>query len=428
MAPGRAAGRRRRLNRLRQFWHYTDKVFGLPARLRDIRDHRSQPEIPTRVFSVSLLLGAVVRAASLLALQAQSARRGWQRQVGWKAALSDDAFGYVLERYRLEDWRAVLVDTNRTLKANKALESAKINGLLVVALDANEQFKSRCRCCPDCCRRQVEVKDASGQRQTVTEYYHRQVYAQLHGPDFSLILDLEPIRPGEDEAAAALRLLGRMRRLYGPRFFDAITVDAWYASGPFLGAVRKLGWGVVSVLKQQRYEIYQEATVLSREHPPEVFRWDDRDVALQEVKDLSFGEAGDVRVVLAEERWGERQQRAGRCERVARTSQWRWLVTEELADYGPEVIWRVGHQRWGVENHAFNELTQYYHLTHCPHHEPVAILAWLLIRVLGFNLFEVFVRLHGKLWRQGRVTLAEMARQLDRALEAVAELPPLWSG
>jgi hypothetical protein len=39
----------------------------------------------------------------------------------------------------------------------------------------------------------------------------------------------------------------------------------------------------------------------------------------------------------------------------------------------------------------------------------VAILAWLLIRVLGFSLFEVFVRLHSKLWRQGRVTLAELA-------------------
>jgi hypothetical protein len=58
----------------------------------------------------------------------------------------------------------------------------------------------------------------------------------------------------------------------------------------------------------------------------------------------------------------------------------------------------------------------------------VAILAWLLIRVLGFNLFELFVRLHGKLWRQGRVTLAELAQQLDRALEAVAEVSPLWSG
>ena len=78
----------------------------------------------------------------------------------------------------------------------------------------------------------------------------------------STILDLEPIRPGEDEAAAALRMLGRMRRLYGVRFFDAVTVDAWYTKGPFILAVEKLGWGVISVLKQERYEIYQEVTAL----------------------------------------------------------------------------------------------------------------------------------------------------------------------
>ena len=114
-------------------------------------------------------------------------------------------------------------------------------------------------------------------------------------------------------------------------------------------------------------------------------------------------------------------------ERGSRQSHWHWVV-QGLDGYGPEVIWRIGHQRWGVENHAFNELTQYFHLTHCPRHEPVALVVWLLIRVLGFNLFELFARLHGKLWRQGRATLPEIARQLDRALEAVAELVPLWSG
>jgi hypothetical protein len=264
------------MNRLRQFWRYTEKVFDLPARLRAIRDQRSQPEIPTRVLSASLFLAALLRVPSLLQLQAETQRRGWQRLVGWPQVISDDAFGYGLERCRLEDWRAVLVALNRTLKANKAFAPAKINGLLVVALDANEQFHSRCRCCPDCGQRRVEVKDAAGQTQTVTEYYHRQVYAQLHGPQFSVILDLEPMRPGEDEAAAALRMLGRMRRLYGPRFFDVLTVDAWYATGPFLRAVQKLGWGVVSVLKQERYEIYQEATALSREQTPQAGSWENR--------------------------------------------------------------------------------------------------------------------------------------------------------
>lgn len=416
------------MNRLRQFWHYATKVFALPARLQSLRDGRPYPVIPARACAASLLLGAVLRVPSLLQLQAETARRGWQRLVGWPQPISDDTFGYVLERYRTADWRAVLVALNRTLKANKAFESAKLGGRLVVALDANEQFKSQHRCCPDCCQRRLTLQDAAGQPRAVTEYYHRQVYAQLHGPDFSVILDVEPLRPGEDEVAAALRLLGRMRRLYGPRFFDVVTVDAWYATGPFLQAVTRLGWGVVSVLKQERYEIYQEATALCRRQAPRTWQWEDRAVDLWEVHDLTFTTAGPVRVVVAQERWTARQRRAGQTERVARTSHWRWLVSPALADADATLIWRIGHQRWGVENHAFNELTQHYHLTHCPRHAAAAVQNWLLILVLGFNLFELFARLHGKLWRQGRITLQALARQLDHALEAVGELQPLWSG
>jgi hypothetical protein len=418
------------MNRLRQFWHYVEKVFDLPRHLRAIRDERSQPQIPTPTLSGSLLLGAVLRVPSLLQLESETARKGWQKLVGWSGAISDDAFCYVLERYRLEDWRGVLVAVNRQLKANKALESAKISGLLVVSVDGNEQFKSRCRCCSECSQRRVEYKDEAGQLQSGIEYYHRQVYAQIHGPDFSVILDVEPIRPGEDEAAAAVRMLGRMRRLYGPRFFDVVTVDAWYATGSFIRAVQRLGWGVVSVLKQERFEIYQEATTLSRQQEPESMRREDRLVQLWEIKGLEFSEQpiGLVRVVLAQEDWAEVQQQAGRRVRLPQQRHWRWLVSQELEAYSAAVIWRIGHQRWGVENHAFNELTQHYHLTHCLHHAPVAVMAWLLILVLGFNLFELFARFHGKLWRQGRTTLREIARQLDRALEAVTELRPLWSG
>jgi hypothetical protein len=64
----------------------------------------------------------------------------------------------------------------------------------------------------------------------------------------------------------------------------------------------------------------------------------------------------------------------------------------------------------------------------CPHHHPVAIVAWLLILVLAFNLFAWFGRLHSKLPRTGAITLAELARQLDRALERHEDLEPLWSG
>lgn len=416
------------MNLLRGLWHYGNKVFALSQRLGTIGNHRSQPQISTRSITASLFLGALMRVGSFLQLQAETARGGWQRLVGWSGTISDDALVYALERYKLEDLRQTLVEIIKTLKRNKALESAKINGLLVVAIDANEQFHSRSRCCEACCQRTIEFKDKEGQIRQVTEYYHRQVYAQLHGPHFSIILDLEPIRPGEDEAAAALRLLGRMRRTYGPRFFDVVTVDAWYAKEPFFKAAHKLGWPVVAVLKQERYEIYGEATVLSREQAPKLWELEGREVKLWDVRNMNFGQSESMRVVLAEERWEQNKRVGTQIIRETLQSQWRWLTGDRLDGYGPEVIWRIGHQRWGIENHAFNELTQHYHLTHCPHHEPVAIVAWLLFLVLGFTIFELFVRLNGKLWRQGRTTLKELWRQLERALEQPTELAPLWSG
>lgn len=416
------------MNLLRGLWRYGNKVFALSQRLAAVGTHRCQPEIPTRSLTCSLFLGALMRVESFLQLQAETARPGWQRLAGWARRISDDALVYSLERYYLQDLRQVLVAVNKDLKRNKALESAKISGLLVVALDANEQFHSRHRCCEACCHRTLQVKDKDGQTREVTEYYHRQVYAQLHGPELSTILDLEPIRPGEDEAAAALRLLGRMRRTYGPRFFDVVTVDAWYATEPFFKAVRKLGWPVVAVLKQERYDIYREATVLSQEQTPRQMTVAGRQIKLWDVRDLSFGKLSAMRVVLAEER-REQTTRVG-TQRIRQTvqSNWRWLLDDRLNGYGPEIIGRIGHQRWGVENHAFNELTQYYHLTHCPHHEPVAIIAWLLFLILGFTIFELFVRLNSKVWRQGRTTLKELWRQLDHAMERVLELEPLWSG
>ena len=394
-----------------------------------MRDRRVDPEIPTASVTLTLFLGALLRLPSLLQIQGETARRAWQHLIGLQRPISDDCLGYTLQRYELEDLRGVLVRTNRRLKENKQLESAKIGGLLVVALDANEQFKSRSRCCEACCQRKIEETGEDGTKREVIEYYHRQVYAHLGGPRFSVILDLETIRPGEEEAAAALRLLGRMRRLYGPRFFDAVTVDAWYTKGPFLAAVQKLGWGVVTVLKQERFDVYKESTALMKESPPQKFTRAERTVELREVRDLKFTECeGSVRVVAAEEQWRAFVRRGDKKVAEAKKAEWRWLVTEELDGCSMEQIWQVGHRRWGIENHVFNELTQHYHLEHCQCHEPTAILARLLILVLAMNLFELFARLHGKLVREGKATLQQIFRQMDLALERWEELKPLWSG
>ena len=410
------------MNRLTQFLHYAQKVFALKDRLRGVRDQRPWPEIPTLAVLLTLVLGVVLRVSSYLDLAQQTQRRRWRHLCGLKKPLSDDTLAYVTERLSLEDLRQNLAGVVQTLKANKALESCKINGLLFLSLDANEHCKSRSRCCACCCQRQVEVTDDAGQKVKVTEHYHRYVFAQINGPKMNVLLDVEAIRPGEDECAAALRLLGRVRRLYGPRFIDGVTADAWYAKGPFLRAVEKLGWFWVVVLKRQDMEVYQEAQQLSRGQKADAVLDDaarDRHVQLWEVKDLHFSKeyGQSVRVVRSEEQWVQKRVQSGRKHSQPRTSQWVWAASARLDGYAAEVVYQAGHRRWGIENKAFNELTQAYHLEHCYHHEPMSMLAQMLILMLGFTLFTAFAQLHSKLVGLGKLTAKALAKELDLALE-----------
>ena len=322
-----------------------------------------------------------------------------------------------------EDWRQNQAQVAKELKRNKAFESCKIKGLLFLSIDANEHFASFSRTCPRCCQRQVEVLDSDGKKVKVTPYYHRYVFAHLSGPKFNLVLDLEPILPGEDECAAALRLLGRIRRLYGPRFFDGITADAWYAKGPFLRALDKLGWRWIVVLKREDMDVFQEAVQLSKnQKPSQEFRdaRRGRQGQLWEVKDLHFSDGytqtKSVQVVLSDERWTERRVRGGKQCAQPQQSRWMWVACQGLCGYPAEVIYQGGHRRWGIENQAFNELTQAYHLTHCYHHDPTSMLVQMLILIFAFTLFTAFA-LHSQLVRVGELTRKALAHQLDLALE-----------
>ena len=76
----------------------------------------------------------------------------------------------------------------------------------------------------------------------------------------------------------------------------------------------------------------------------------------------------------------------------------------------------MGHLRWKIENNAFGQLTQHWHLTHCAHHHPVAVMALLWIKIIAFTLFQTFAILHGKLFRLGKASLQEVRKQIYRSL------------
>lgn len=391
---------------------------------------RPYPNIPGRSVALSLLFSEVAQIPSLFQLQAETELPQWQRWVGYPERISDDTLAYVSERMDPAQLRRGAAWINRKLKRGKALEESKVHGLLVLSLDANEQFCSDRRCCADCLTRQITTKNAQGQPVQHTQYYHQQVYAQLSGPKLSVILDFEPMRQGEEECAAALRLLARLRQTYGPRFFDLVTVDAWYTNGPFLKAVVQMGWPVVSVLKQERYDIHQEALALTQGRPPdEVAERGERKVEIWDLREMTFTDTytEPVRVVRVRETWKQRERIGGQWVLADKEENWIWVVAGDLDAYGGSAIRDWGHLRWKIENNAFNELTQSWHLTHCAHHHPVAIQVLLWIKLIAFTLFHAFAILHGKLLRLGKVTCQELRKRLYRSL-LCGEVQPFFSG
>ena len=418
-------------NQLSQFVHYARKRFDLHLLAGSFTDARPQPDIPLRPVWLSLVLGEVAHIPSLLQLQAETKLPQWQRWVGYQDQISHDTFAYVSQRMDPDQLRQAGIWINRKLKRGKAFEANKINGLLAVSLDANEQFCSDHRCCADCLSREITCKDAQGKEFTRTQYYHKQVYAQLSGSELSVILDFEPMRPGEEECAAALRLLRRMRRKYGPRFFDVVVVDSWYTNGPFLKTVvEELGWPVIAVLKQERYEAHQEALALTRgQKPAQVVERDGRQVEIWDVSSVRFTDTypGPVRVVRVREWWTQRQRVGQQWKTEQKEQNWIWVVAGDLDGYDGSAIGDMGHLRWKIENNAFGQLTQHWHLTHCAHHHPVAVVALLWIKIIAFTLFQAFAILHGKLFRLGKATLQEVRKQIYRSL--LCGLPiPFFSG
>jgi hypothetical protein len=407
-------------SQLSQFVAYANKRFHLSLLAGTFRDGRPYPEIPSRPVWLSLILGEVVRVPSFLQLEAETKLPQWQRWVGYKGKISHDSFGYVSEHLDPEQLRRAASWINRKLKRGKAFEASKLKGLLVVSLDANEQFCSDHRCCADCLNREIPFKNTEGQEIKKTQYYHKQVYAQLSGPELSVILDFEPMRQGEEECAAALRLLRRVRKEYGPRFFDVVVVDSWYAKGPFLKTVvKELGWPVVAVLKQERYEIYQEVVALTRgQKPIQQVERDGRLVEIWDLRSLRFSDSytDPVRVVRVRETWRQRQRVAQEWKHPQKEQNWIWVVAGDLDGPDGAAIRDIGHLRWKVENNAFGQLTQHWHLTHCSRHHPTAVVALLWIKIIAFTLFHAFALLHGKSFRLGLATLSEIRKQLYRSL------------
>jgi len=427
---------------LPSFTRYVNRVFHFRRRLADLRDGRQDPDISPRSVFLATFHGFLFRLRSFKELEADLREPQLRDWIEAERSFGDDVLRYSLSSFALEPLEQVLVAINRRLQRNKAFDPGRVQGRRVAALDGTEILASYRRCCQDCLQRRVRTQDRQGGPEIERiQYYHRVVGCQMVHSPVKPFLALEWVRPGEGEDTAALRLLKRLPELYGSRFFDILLLDSLYVQRPLLELAQEVGWDVVITLKQENRNLYQDAWGLFQARGPDhQFSHQQggttTQVELWDEDGFPFSEdyAQSMRVVRSEELVTQQHYRQGELQPETTAHVWMWITTLATKVFSTRLIHDLGHLRWKNENNGWNDLTQNWALTHgflhaCRHRPklrsgskprpPVpnhGLAAVTLILCICFALFSSFALLHSKLFRQRRLSLREISRQLYRSL------------
>lgn len=387
--PGKEA-----LTILRRLIAYSEKVFRFSeAIVAGVVDRRPEPRIPTAlvVKSVAVLFWARMGSLNALALAAHSSFfRLWLGQ----SVCSADSIGRVNALMDAQGLRQGIHHVYDRLKRNKALPDH--HGIGIAVLDGHESHASYLQHCEGCLERTIHTGNTDR-----TQFYHRQVTlmllpaARAGCQPIRLALDHEPQRPGEDEVATALRLLERVIGSY-PRAFDLVLADALYAIAPFFNFLLAHGKHALTVLKDDRRNLYRDAAGLFDSVPAREGCFRNRQCLWWDFPDLlSWPQVNTpVRVIRSLETYSVKRQLDGKDD--PRVSDWIWVTTLPVQPVSTEQAVGFGHQRWDIENHGFNELANGWHIDHVYKHDPNAIECFLLTAFLAFNIFHAFFELNLK--------------------------------
>lgn len=327
---------------------------------------------------------------------------------------SADSMGRICALIDHEDLRAANHQLYSQLKRNKALPPPS-HGLTALAVDAHESHSTYRRCCPGCLEREVTVRKKNGDTETRKQFYHRHVTAQLITERLPLLLDAEPVRPGEDEIAAAMRVLERVFARY-PRAFDLVIGDALYTDPRVFGFVRERRKHVLTVLKNENRDLVRDVRSLCEVAGPVEIRDGKRTCQCWDIAGLqSWPQVGmPVRVVRSEERWSVRRQLDGELE--PQFSEWLWVTSLPQSLASMATVREIGHSRWSVENEGFNELVTRWHADHVYRHDDSAILSFWLICLIACNLFQAFFLRNLKPQARARYSTLHIARLISACL------------
>ena len=242
-----------------------------------------------------------------------------------------------------------------------------------------------------------------------------------------IFLDCEPQQRAEDEVATALRLISRVLVNF-PRAFDVVLADAIYADPRFFSFLCEHDKDGLTVLKENQPGLLAEARTLSELVEPSVVSHKTKKIECWDMEGFNPWPhvQRSMRVVRTRETVTIKRQLDGKPEILV--SEWFWLMTLKKAQANPKAAVELGHNRWIIENHGFNDAVNAWHADHIYKHQPNAILVFALLLMIAYNLFHAFYARNLKPACKAKVSMLHVARimleELYRGLNRHLPQPP----
>lgn len=415
------------------------------------RDGRREPRTTTPLIAAIVFMCGLLRVRSFNALHPKLAERPFLHLIEARPrpphavaharpALDEvvrklcsiSTVARALDVTDLERARAVSGQMLVKAERNKVFREGWIGGLRYAAIDGWEPFCSRRRHCDHCLTRHVRVARADGTTELVEEHYHRYVVAMLIDERLDLVLDFEPLLPGdlrpdakkrdshEGEETAAKRLVPRLKQRFP--WIDTIVADGLYPNGPFLTMVAAAQLSAVVVLQKDSDEPLREALSLWGTTPPDKVVEDSKHGERIELWDCAeirtLGTyAGPIRVVRARITDLNNPQ--------AKPRNWCVAVTGRAARrLSAHQVLRVARGRWHLENTGFHQWTKHWKFRHVFRHTATALTALFWYFFAAYNLLTLFLyrqlRCYGR--DRGKDKTRTISRLIDEILDDLARL------
>jgi transposase len=350
------------------------------------------------------------------------------KMLGWPGTISDDTLAAALDHTDVDMVRAILHrqgkrefqrwSTDRWSQSVlgrrlKAVGAGHLAAKMIVAIDGHHLFTTEHRSCADCYVTTVTRTGADGLPVEVEQHQHKVVVAHWIGVHPAIVLDFEPILPGDNELTAAYRLIERLGRVYGD-MIGTVTADALYDGDPFRLLIRSQDWHAVYRHKDERRDPGRSGRATLDRHDPQRQKPDGRHregPTCYEGWDVPEGNCRYLEVrrtrPLPKGREGQAIQ-VGACITTwpARSAPWAAIAI-------------IMETRWYIENTAFHELAKPWAWDRGFAHQnrPTAVWAMAGLALVAFNAFQAYVYRHLKLDpAKPQRTLLDIRRDLFETL------------